>query len=174
MFEIRPFITLITALCSLFVSQPVCAITPQKHLYPLFFQACRWTFTLARSVCGRSRTVPVSTAASRTCTSTTSFRISPRPRWNLAWYRAASPARSCTASMASANLTGLKDQYATANQAGLGRTATSRLWTRARGASMFKTLDEQVKGQNSQESFFPSILKVVENYCLSQSFSYLS
>lgn len=76
--------------------------------------------------------------------------------------------------MASANLTGLKDQYATANQAGLGRTATSRLWTRARGASMFKTLDEQVKGQNSQESFFPSILKVVENYCLSQSFSYLS
>lgn len=103
---------------------------------PLLLQVCRWMYTRALSVSGRSRTVPVSMAASRTCTSTTSSRTSPRPRWSLAWYRAASPARRSTAYMASASLMGSRDRCATASQAGAGRTVTSLLPTPARAASM--------------------------------------
>ncbi len=106
------------------------------HLFALLIQACQWMYTRALSVSGRSRTVPVFTAASRTCTSTMSSRTLPRPRWSPAWYRAASPARRSTASMASASLMGSRDQCATASQAGAGRTVTSLLPTPARAASM--------------------------------------
>lgn len=130
-------ITLIPAPCLLFClwagSRPLHAYKPPRFSLPL--QACRWTFTLALSGSGRSRTVPVSTAVSRTCTLTTSCRTSPRPRWSPVWCRAASRARSSTVFMASANPMVSRDQCATANQAGAGRTVTSLLSTPVRAAS---------------------------------------
>lgn len=118
------------------VIQYACLLTTKHLVFTLLLQECQWMFTRVLSVSGRSRTVPVFMDVFRTCTSTMSSRTSPRPRWSLAWYRAASPARRSTVYMASASLMGSRDQCATANQAGVGHSVTSLLPTPARAASM--------------------------------------
>lgn len=110
--------------------------TPIKvPCFPLLLQECRWPCTPALSVSGSSRTVPVSMDAFRIYTSTMSSRTSPRHRWSLAWYRAASPARRSTACTAYASPMASRDQCATASQAGLGRSAIRQPPTPARAPS---------------------------------------
>ncbi|CAF88567.1 unnamed protein product, partial [Tetraodon nigroviridis] len=89
-------------------------------------------------------TCPVSTAASGSCTSTTSCRTSPAATWGRGWSQAARPAARATALTARASPTPRRALAVTAIQGGRGHAVTGRqqpraspwqrAWTRAQTA----------------------------------------